>query len=310
MRSTVRALLAVAVSAIAALAFALPSPALGQTTKIAIGYPPANDFLPAFVAKDQGFFAKHGLDVTMIPQRVVSNIPVALSSGALDIGALPPTVILGAREGGLDLVAITGISRAERAHPVLSLLVKKTSTIRTASDFQGKKVGVPGLYGGIDLMVRAWFQEKKVPLSSITFVEVPFPAMADLLARDQVDGVAAIEPTRSRILATGNAYNVSDYVGDLVDDVSLVTWGTTRAWATAHRDTVVRFRASLADAEAYMAHNPDQAKAIETKYLGFSGPTAVFSPKLDPDDFLFYANAMRSIGLLKNPIDFSTLIYR
>jgi NitT/TauT family transport system substrate-binding protein len=299
---------ALAAALLALTAFA--SPALAQTTKLTIGYPPANDFLPAFVAKDEGFFSKRGLDVTLTPQRVVSNIPVALSSGALDIGALPPTVILGAREGGLDLVAITGISRQSREHPTISLLVNKASTIRSASDLQGKKVGVPGLFGGIDLMLRAWLEQKNVPLSAVTFVEVPFPAMADLLARNQIDAVATIEPTRTRILAGGNAYNVSNYVSDLIEDVSLVTWGSTRAWAASHRDTVARFRAALAEAQAFMASHPDQAKAIETKYLGFSGPTGVFSPSLTPADFLFYANAMRSIGLLKNPIDFSTLIYR
>lgn len=303
-------LLKCVVASVALAALALPAPLSAQTTKLTIGYPPANDFLPAFVAKDQGFFDKRGLDVTLTPQRVVSNIPVALSSGALDIGALPPTVILGAREGGLDLVAITGISRQSREHPTISLLVNKSSPIRSASDLQGKKVGVPGLYGGIDLMLRAWLEEKKIPLSSVTFVEVPFPAMADLLARGQIDGVATIEPTRTRILASGNAYNVSNYVSDLIEDVSLVTWGTTRSWAAGHRDTIVQFRAALAEAQAYMKSHPDQAKAIETKYLGFSGPTGVFSPNLAPSDFLFYANAMRSIGLLKAPIDFSTLIYR
>ncbi|HXP94924.1 MAG TPA: ABC transporter substrate-binding protein, partial [Candidatus Binatia bacterium] len=121
------------IAAALAVGLLVPSTSVAQTTKLNIGYPPANDFLPAFVAKDQGFFDKRGLDVTMTPQRVVSNIPVALSSGALDIGALPPTVILGARDGGLDLVAIAGISRQSREHPTISLLVNKSSTIRTAS---------------------------------------------------------------------------------------------------------------------------------------------------------------------------------
>jgi NitT/TauT family transport system substrate-binding protein len=309
MRTLRRArLLLVALCAVCMLPFA--SPSLAQTTKLNIGYPPANDFVPAFVAKDQGFFAKRGLDVTFIQQRVVSTIPVALSSGALDIGGLPPGVLLGAREGGLDLVSISGISRNQRRNPIISLLAMKTSTIHGASDLQGKKIGVPGLYGGLDIILRQWLLDKKIPLSSITFVELPFPSMGDMLARNQVDAVAIIEPQRSRILATGNVNDIADYYSDLVDDVSLITYGTTRAWADAHRDTIVRFKAALAEAEAYMVRNPDQAKAASVKYLGFSGPTGAFSPRLTTDDFLFYANAMRAIGLLKQPIDFSTLIYR
>ena len=51
-------------------AFMPPVPSLAQTTKLRIGVdPPANDFLPAFVAKEQGFFAKRGLDVTFVQQR-------------------------------------------------------------------------------------------------------------------------------------------------------------------------------------------------------------------------------------------------
>jgi NitT/TauT family transport system substrate-binding protein len=276
-----------------------PAPLVAQTTKLNLGYPPANDFLPAFVAKDEGFFAKQGLDVTFYPQRVVSSIPVALSSGALDIGGLPPGVLLGAREGGLDLVSICGISRNQRRNPIISLLVKKTSPIRNANDLIGKKIGVPGLFGGLDIILRQWLLDKKIALSSVTFVEVPFPAMGDMLARDQVDAVAVIEPQRSRILSTGNAYDLTDYYTDLVDDVSLITYGTTRTWANAHRDVIARFKAK----------HPDETKAISVKYLGFSGPTAAFSPKLTTDDFLFYANAMRSIGLLKQPVDFSTLIF-
>jgi NitT/TauT family transport system substrate-binding protein len=288
-----------------------PVPSDGQAmTKLNVGYPPANDFVPAFLAKDQGFFEKHGLDVTLTPQRVVSNIPVALTSGALDLGALPPAVILGTREGALDLVAFECISRNTRKNQVISLIANKNSPIHAASDLQGKKVGVPGLYGGIDLMLRAWLLERKVPLSSVTFVEVPLPAMGDLLARNQVDAVTAIEPVRSRILSSPNASKVSDYVGDLVEDVCLITWGSTRAWAKTHGDTLARFNAALADGQRFMQSHPDQAEAVQKKYLGFSGPSATRSAKLTADDFLFYANTMRAVGLLKNPIDFSTLIYR
>ena len=54
---------------LAAVAVCLAGPAAAQT-KISLGYTQANAFMAAFVAKDQGFFAKRGLDVTMqiVPQ--------------------------------------------------------------------------------------------------------------------------------------------------------------------------------------------------------------------------------------------------
>ena len=292
------------------LALALPSPLHGQAlTKLNIGYPPANDFIPLFAATDNGFFKKHGIEATITPQRVVTNIPVALNAGALDLGGLPPSLILGARQGGLDLVALQCISHDSRSHPIVSLFVKKGGPIKTASDLQGKKVGVPGLYAGIDLMLRQWLIDKKVPLSSVTFVEVPFPEMANLLDRGSVDAVAAIEPTRSR-LAAGNATNLSDYPGDLVANICLITWATTKSWADSHREVIGRFRTAMAEARAFVESHPDEADALQKKYLNFSGPHGNFTPALTTDDFLFYANAMRAVGILRQPVDFSKLIYR
>jgi NitT/TauT family transport system substrate-binding protein len=46
------------------LTLGLPATAVAEPTKVAIGYPPATDFLAAYVAKDQGIFAKHDIDAT------------------------------------------------------------------------------------------------------------------------------------------------------------------------------------------------------------------------------------------------------
>ncbi len=48
------------------LLFGLPAVAVAQPTKVAIGYPPATDFLAAYVAMDQGIFAKHNIDATLV----------------------------------------------------------------------------------------------------------------------------------------------------------------------------------------------------------------------------------------------------
>jgi len=89
--------------------------------------------------------------------------------------------------------------------------------------------------------------------------------------------VAAIEPFRSRLIADGAGYKLTDYVSELRSDVLLIGYTTTRSWAMSHRDTIVRFNAAILEGEQYIAANPDQATAIEAKYLGFSGPRARFS---------------------------------
>jgi ABC-type nitrate/sulfonate/bicarbonate transport system substrate-binding protein len=70
-------------AAVAAIAFALIfAPAVASSEPLALAYPPANDFLPAFVAKDMGFFANRNLDVTLSVQRV-SNLGEPAVEGQL-----------------------------------------------------------------------------------------------------------------------------------------------------------------------------------------------------------------------------------
>ena len=110
-----------------ALPLTLPaSLAFAQTTKVAIGYPTSSDFLPALVAKEKGFFEKQGIDAVMTRVPLINNIPAAMMSGDLQIGAATPPTFLQAVDGGLDLLLIAsaarhrGISR-ERRRPVALL---------------------------------------------------------------------------------------------------------------------------------------------------------------------------------------------
>ncbi len=57
-----------------------------------------------------------------------------------------------------------------------------------------------------------------------------------------------------------------------------------------------------------MSANPEATKAIEAKYLGYTGMTATYSLKVTSDDFRFYASALRDLGVLKKPVDPASLM--
>ncbi len=102
----------------------LASPALAAPAKVTIGFPPATDFLAAYVAKDKGFFAKHDIDAKMTLIPVVNNIPSAIVSGSVQIGMSTIPTFLQAVDGGLDLKLIAGAARHTKAHPFISLLAR------------------------------------------------------------------------------------------------------------------------------------------------------------------------------------------
>src|SRR5580704_16492161 len=104
----------------AALVPALPA-ASQNLTPVKIGLGPAVDFLPAFVARDEGFFAKHGLDATLQVLPNPSVVPPMLVSDSVQISyATPPNLLL-ADDGGLDLVAIAGGARLVKTNAKISL---------------------------------------------------------------------------------------------------------------------------------------------------------------------------------------------
>ncbi|MDB5967282.1 MAG: metal transporter substrate-binding protein, partial [Polaromonas sp.] len=130
------------VIALAALALA-PLLGMAQATKVNIGYIPAGDWLPALVAKDKGYFDKRNLDVTLTKVGIISNIPAAIISGSLMIGASTAPVLIDASEAGLGLVAVAGGTRFLKNPAFFSVVVRNGVKVTSAKDLEGKRVGVP-----------------------------------------------------------------------------------------------------------------------------------------------------------------------
>ena len=87
-------------------------------TKITLLYTPGDSFTDSYVAKDQGIFAQHGLDITLTAAQNGSVISAALTADSAQIGAPTPTVLLQGDEQGLDLVIIASSTRNPVQPPV------------------------------------------------------------------------------------------------------------------------------------------------------------------------------------------------
>lgn len=296
--------------AVVALALVLASLAANAQTKVNIGYATASDFLPAFVAKEEGCFDKNKVDATMTRIPIANNIPAALVSGSLQIGMSTPTILLQAREGGLDLVGIAGATRMVKANPSMSLVMRKGVDVKTAADVKGKKIGVPGINSVADVMFKKWLKNSGIKLQEVTFIETPFPQMPDLLKSGTIDGVVAVEPIRSRIVGADIGYRIPEEFYVAVNPDSLLTlWSATGAWAKANPDVIKSFRACLAEGLAWIKANPEKARDVEKKYLGFTTPTyPTMALDLKADDFTFFAELTKEMGLTRKDIDIKTLI--
>lgn len=125
------------------LGIALPggdgSPALGAgPIPLKLVYAQASAaFTPIFVAQDQRFFAKEGLDVSFA-QVTGSSAVATLASGESQVLVIGATEVANFDAAGGNLVMIATGSN----YPVFSLYVEKN--VRSVTDLVGKKIAVTG----------------------------------------------------------------------------------------------------------------------------------------------------------------------
>ena len=299
---------ALALAGLSLAAPLLPGLARAQAapTKLRVGYiAAAADFIPIFVAADKGMFSAQGLDVTLQPVQYATNVPAALVAGSIEIGMTTAPIFAQAREGGLDLLAISGLTLETRANPQLSLLVRKDSPIRTAKDLEGHKVAVPGLNSLFDTALMRWIDTHGGDHRKVTFVEVPMPQLTDVLRGGSVDAIAVIDPFRARSLGDGSAVKVADFLAELHDPSPLAFWIARAEWARANRPVVEAYRRALAAALVFIAANPDETRDIGAKYLHGQRVArfSTWSLALTPEDLVYEAGIETELGLLREKFD-------
>jgi len=168
---------------------------------------------------------------------------------------------------------------------------------------------VPGLNSVIDVVFRKWLKQKGVAVEDVSLVEAPFPQMNDMLRGGTLDAVAVLEPFRSKIIADGSGIKIADYFSEVKDGMVFGFWIATRAWADSNGTAVKAFREAGAEAVAFIAANPDEAKAIEAKYLGVKTPSfSSFDIEIKPSDLSEYVAIGKELGLLRKDVDTARLI--
>lgn len=299
------------------LGLGLSAPPAIAATKITLLYTAVNAFVGSFVAADQGFFARRGLDVDLSLAQNGSVISAALVADAAQIGGPTPTVLLQANEQGLDLVVVAGTDDYPQSVPS-GVLVRTGSGIEAAADLVGRKVGVPGIGGIIDVLTRKWVQSAGVDYHKVDWVELQFPQMGDALKSGLVDAVASVDPFYSRIVDNKIGYSIGNYASIIPSGTIPVVYASTRAWATKNPNAVRAFRAALDDATAYVADTANLASVRKSIAKYTKLPPQVADTLALPDNLNAHATAAglrfwigvsREQGLIKGNPDPEKLVF-
>jgi NitT/TauT family transport system substrate-binding protein len=286
----------------------VPLTAFAQT-KVTIGYGPANSWIPAFVAKDQGIFAKHGLDATLQLIAIGSNQPAALMADSIQISGLNPTIVIFADEGGADIQVVANESIQTKTETDGGVIARTDSNIHTPQDLIGKKIAIPGINSVAHIALMKWLQLKGIDPKKVDYVELPMNRMNDALQERQVDAAIPVQPFQGQIENNKTGYFMADFNADLADPVTThAVWAMRKDYIDKHPDVVAAFRASLDEAIAWVKANPDAARLTQTTYLHLPEAVAmkvklsVYDAAMTPAMMQWWLDACRDLGLTKNTL--------
>jgi NitT/TauT family transport system substrate-binding protein len=271
--------------AVAAPALLAPAAAQAPAT-IHLGIIPIEPTCSAYYAKENGFFDKAGLDVEITPSAATPAIAAAVVTGTYDIAYATVSTLAAAHAKGLPFVIIAPAGVINGSKAIGGIMVGTSSTMQTAKDFNGKTFGTSGLNTLAEYLPRAWVDKHGGDSSTMKFLEIPFPQIAEAISAGRIDAGYLVEPFISiakqrnlaRFLTTGD---------DAIAPVYLASaWYATAAWAKAHPDLVARFVSAMAEAGRWANANPAKVVPIIANHLKSDPATTAAAPRTDFTDRL------------------------
>ncbi|MCX7609003.1 MAG: ABC transporter substrate-binding protein [Anaerolineales bacterium] len=232
------------------------------------GYKPQANlpFVGAYVAKEKGFFAQNGLDVTIEHSPGRGEHVQLLVAGKVQVTTMDAATVLQRRaDPGLPVVAIALIGqKGQQAFAAL-----KSSGITTPKDWEGRTVGYkgsppPDLY--------ALLSAAGADVNRVNLVNVGFDPR--VLVEGQVDVYPLFKSNEPYLLRKwGYEITLWDAAEYGVPTLGL-TYVTSEEYLHAHSSELTAFLRAALQGIAYAQEHPDEAVQIVMKYAG---------PETDPD---------------------------
>jgi NitT/TauT family transport system substrate-binding protein len=277
-------------------------------TPIVVGATPAADVTAPYIALEQGFFEQVGLEVTIEPLAGGSALVPALESNSMQLGSSNLLSNLQAKERGIDLQCVAGIFKGTSSQSLI-IAPGDDEAITSASDLEGKKVGINTLGNVAQLVVSNWAARSGADVSKIDFVAVGFPDQASALTSGQIDAALAVEPFNTIMRDSGFPVLERDPIAAIGDQPTFSCWTGTERWLDEHLAEAQAWRKAMLLVDDYVAQNPDAIRTAVVDHLAIDAGVAarfelpVLSAQMSQADFEVWMGPAIEFGLLKDEVD-------
>ena len=229
-------------------------------TAVRIGYMPLTDSLPLVVAREAGYFAEEGLDVTLRPEWSWASLRDRLLVGEVEAAPMLAPLLLATSlgRGGLRRSLATGFSmglngngitvspllfhglRALAEGPTpqdMALALNRLVAARAAAGDAPLVLAVVFPYSCHAYQLRHWLAVAGLdPDRDVRLVVLPPSQMVDHLRLGHIDGFCVGEPWNSLAAHTGAGHCLlSGY--QVWENAPEKVLAVTRDWAEAHPET-------------------------------------------------------------------------
>jgi ABC-type nitrate/sulfonate/bicarbonate transport system substrate-binding protein len=228
-----------------------------QRESIVVAYSPYESTALFWIAQDQQYFSKNGLELTLREyDSGAASLSGMLNSEADILVGLSefPAVRMAFQK---EKMAIVG--NANKGE-FIYLIGRKDRGIEKASDLKGKKVGTA--FGTIAQFYLGRFLELNgIDAQDLILVDLKTPEeWVNAVVNGDVDAVVTAQPyantAREGLGVNGIFWPVQS--GQFLYGLIV----STHDWVADHPELVNRFLKSIAQAEEFFLRNPDEAKAI------------------------------------------------
>jgi ABC-type nitrate/sulfonate/bicarbonate transport system substrate-binding protein len=253
----------------------------GTPDSITLGVLPSEYSTLIWIADEQGFFSRNGLNVTLKNYSTGASSLNALSNGEVNYALSSEYAFATQVLNGSNFRQIATIDKAENEY----LIGRKDKGISTISDLKGKKIGVLKK-GAAEFYLGRYLNLHGVSLDEVTLVNEQFAQSVGSMNNGTIDATLLPEP---------QAFMIQNNLGD-----NAVVWpaqsgqllfmviSCTPDTMNKNPEVIERLLHSLYQAEQFAQEHPDEAKAIvqkkmqyDTAYMGKIWPEHRFALTLD-----------------------------
>jgi len=231
-----------------------------------------------YVAEDQGFFEKNGLEVTIKGYGSGKACADALIAGEADISTSADNVFVSNSFEHADLRVFGTVATAQ----VKDLVARKDKGITTINDLIGKKIGITKK-SGAEFQLVVFLTFNGISQKDVELVDLKPPEMMGAISNGDIDAVFVWDPYLYNIKIELGENAISWHGGEDFYFVLL----TKEDWLEKNPAAAERFIKAMLEAEGYIKDNSEEAKEFarnrfdyESDYMDYSWPKQEFAVML------------------------------